>query len=234
MLDLQILQILNDVRKAMRQYVYHKDLQVRPVPLDRFQIDKKMEMSIEREVVLPIKKKNHNVLHSYIPMDNKNNYKANFDWGMELVLYDTTDDKQELSFYLIYTPRDDRIMYYVGNGEWYLSVGQRIDAVPYPKFPSAMGSYLGEYNKSWEFIKILKDSNESQKIWDFISTGSIFTDAMNLLCGRTCCMFSLLHDDKEDLISKLLIESGFSVYGINDVRITFNVNAKDIGESEEE
>lgn len=232
-LDIQIPQILLSLRKSISQYVNHKNLQVRPTQDDRFQTDKKMEVAIEREVILPIRKKNHEVWYSLCVIDNIYGYLTNLDWGLELALYDVVDDKQELSLYLLYTPRDDRIMYYVGNGEWYLSVGNKIDAVAYPKFPSALGSYLGIYSESKNLIRILMDSHESKRIHDFITTGSIVTDVMNLLCGKTCCMFSILHSEKEEILRKLLIESGFTVYSINEVCITYNNNAVEISEEEE-
>lgn len=230
MLAFNMADTLNDIRRATKAYIVHKDFRVNPHGNSKFILDQKMAKQVEKEVMQKIHKKNPDAYCICIPTDNKYHFMSNRKWALELSIYESED---VLAVYVIYIPEDDIIFYYIVNSGIYLQRNNRIENITFSKAPSAIGTIDMEAAMSPLYVSVIEKCTQRSCIYNYTCSGSTLSDVVDFVLGKSACMFIANAKFRESNAFMVLKLFDVDVSATNGVLVIRNKAAIDVVPEEE-
>lgn len=226
MLDYSILQIINDIKRAVKTFAVHNDYTIKNVGMHRFVADKRIVQQIEKEVMTPIRRKNNGFYCTVTPMDNKMNYYVNAEWALDITIFNAED---EMELYMMYSPMRDTVIYYLSkDGCMYIHRNNRVEMLSVSKTPSSLASVDLEVINNYMKYSVIRTLPQYKLAFNMICSGSVLTDVMDLLLGRRACLFIGEESFRTSDVLNFLRVVGFDIVAVNGICIVTNVNAKEI------
>lgn len=230
MLQFNMADTLNDIRRATKSYIVHKDFRVNPQGNEKFILDKKMAAQIEKEVMQKIYKKNPEAYCVCQPSDNKYHFMSNRKWATGISIYEKED---VLSVYAIYVPEDDVIFYYIANSGIYLQRNNRIENIVLSKMPSAIGTVDTEVIMSPVNVSTVEKCTQRECIYEYTCSGSILSDVVDFILGKTACMFIANKKFRDSDVFRVVRQLDVDISATNGVLIIKNKTAVPVIPEEE-
>lgn len=231
MLDFVMSDTLNDIRRAAKSFIVHKDYRVNPTGNSKFIITKKLKQQVEKEVMLKIKKKNQDAYCVCDPVDNKYNYMSNRAWALSVAIYECEDN---LAVFAIYNPLADAIFYYVKDSGFYIQRNNRIEQLLMPKSPCAIGAADVVTISSSLMASVINKCEERKCIYEHTCSGSIYSDVVDFMLGRVCTLFIGDANIKKGPCIEMFKQMPIKMSVTNGVLIVHNPNAPVITAEDEE
>lgn len=234
MADLQYAQIINDIRKAMKTFIQHNDIIVRPTGIYKFVVDKRLASQIEKEVMVGIRKKNSDIRCEVDAIDNIYNYCVSRYWGTMVSLFDGSSGTDELVFCAFFSVIPDTIIYYIPSDGMYIARPSRIEFLKQNAVPSAIGVINVGLQNDGKLISHISTHPDLDKVHQLTCTGSFYADVVDLLLGKIACMFLSAKEYKDNPVVKILMKNGYRAAVVNGIMSLVNLNAKSCSDEESE